>query len=265
MQTLVDTIRSKLPLQEEGLQTKQRFMKSPLPYYMVSALILIALPLELPNPFPFLAVLYAGFPLLDELFGVDQTNPDKAERLELERRDPVFRMALYLAMILDWGMFIKLMRIWQSYDLSWGSSLHMAALAFTAANLYTAQFLIAHEVMHKPGRFYRVLATLHMVKLYYPHFTQQHLTVHHRWVATDRDPSSAKKGENVYSFVRRSVVGSWRGIYEEESKAGKAVLQNNAVLSLISTCIFATLVWVVFGFRAMVIHSLTACASIVYL
>lgn len=69
--------------------------------------------------------------------------------------------------------------------------------------------------MHKPGKFYRVLGTLHMLNLYYMHFTYHHLYRHHHEVATPKDPSTAKKGENVYEFIRRCIVGSWKGVYED--------------------------------------------------
>lgn len=48
--------------------------------------------------------------------------------------------------------------------------------------------------MHKPGKFYRFIGTLHMLKLYYMHFTYHHLYKHHHEVATPNDPSTALQG-----------------------------------------------------------------------
>ena len=67
--------------------------------------------------------------------------------------------------------------------------------------------------MHKPHRFYRILGTLHMLKLYYTHFTYHHLNRHHHDVATKEDPSTSLKGENVYQFFVRCVKDSWKGVY----------------------------------------------------
>jgi len=50
---------------------------------------------------------------------------------------------------------------------------------FISSNLSSAQFAVAHEVMHKPGIFYKILGTAHMSKLYYMHFTFHHLYRHH--------------------------------------------------------------------------------------
>lgn len=55
-------------------------MKTSLPYYLLSVIPLMALPFDLPNPFPFIAVIYAGLPILDELFSLDERNPDERER-----------------------------------------------------------------------------------------------------------------------------------------------------------------------------------------
>ena len=70
----------------------------------------------------------------------------------------------------------------------------MFGVTVIVSNLYASQFAVAHEVMHKPSLFYRVLATLHMAKLFYPHFTYHHLYGHHQMVATPEDPSTSLKG-----------------------------------------------------------------------
>jgi alkane 1-monooxygenase len=40
----------------------------------------------------------------------------------------------------------------------------------------------------------------------YATFKIEHVLGHHAWVATDRDPSSARLGESVYAFVPRAIV-----------------------------------------------------------
>jgi hypothetical protein len=58
-------------------------MKTSLPYYLLAILALAGLPFKLPNPFPFIAIVYAGFPILDEIFSLDERNPDREERQQL--------------------------------------------------------------------------------------------------------------------------------------------------------------------------------------
>jgi alkane 1-monooxygenase len=174
-------------------------------------------------------------------------------------------MALYAAMIFDWAVYFKIVYIWRDLEPSWSLIPTIIGLSFIVSNLYAAQFAVAHEIMHKPGKFYRILATLHMVKLYYPHFTHHHLYNHHKHVATPGDPSSAKKGENVYSFIANCITGSWKGVYEEEKEQGKSWYNNYAVLSIFSSIAFAALTWYIWGYKSLIVHSINAIGSVIYL
>lgn len=168
-------------------------------------------------------------------------------------------------MIFDWAVFFKMMTMMQSFTLDWSNLCQLFAIIFITSNLCSVQFAVAHEVMHKPDKFYRILATLHMSKLYYMHFTYHHLYRHHYQVATPNDPSTSLKGENVYEFVVRCIKYSWKGVYNDEQKLGKPFLQNYAILSILSSLVFAGLVYLVFGLQPMIVHSLVAFGSIFYL
>jgi alkane 1-monooxygenase len=103
-------------------------------------------------------------------------------------------MALYLAIVLDWAIFLKMTFWLQNFIITPLSLLELVGIIFIGASLATAQFAVSHEVMHRPGQLYRVVATVHMSMNYYCHFTYQHLYGHHRAVATPEDPSTARKG-----------------------------------------------------------------------
>lgn len=124
-------------------------------------------------------------------------------------------------MVFDWTVYFKIVRIWSETEMTWGMLPQMFGLVFIVSNLYSTQFGVAHEIMHKPEKINKIIATLHVVKLYYAHFTHHHLYNHHRNVATPLDPSTARKGENIYSFILNCIVNSWRGVYNEEKKEGK--------------------------------------------
>lgn len=133
------------------------------------------------------------------------------------------------------------------------------------SNLYAAQFSVTHELMHKPGKFYKILATAHMVKFYYMHFTYHHLERHHYEVATPSDPSSSVKGENVYGFIVRCIRDSWKGVYDEEKKLGKSFFTNYGVLSIVGSLCFMVLIYLLFGLKILIIHSMMAGGSVIYL
>jgi len=51
---------------------------------MLSLITLSGLMLKNPNPFPFIAIVYAAIPILDEVFILDERNPTAEERKKLE-------------------------------------------------------------------------------------------------------------------------------------------------------------------------------------
>ena len=88
-------------------------------------------------------------------------------------------MTLYAAMILDWAIFIKLAIMMKTFEINVGSLAELLGIIFISSNLSSVQFAVAHEIMHKPEKFYKIIGTIHMSKLYYMHFTYHHLYKHH--------------------------------------------------------------------------------------
>jgi len=72
----------------------------------------------------------------------------------------------------------------------------------------------AHELIHRPTKVDRALGVALLSMVSYAHFRIEHVLGHHPFVATPRDPASARRGETVYGFWMRSIVGStvsaWR-------------------------------------------------------
>lgn len=77
---------------------------------------------------------------------------------------------------------------------------------------------VAHELMHRPGPFDRGLAEILMGLSNYWHFCIEHVYGHHRNVATPLDPGTARRGENLYLFLPRTLIGSARSAWEIEAK-----------------------------------------------
>ncbi len=84
--------------------------------------------------------------------------------------------------------------------------------------------VIAHELMHRASRFPRALAEILMTEASYAHFCIEHVLGHHRHVATKDDPASSRRGEGVFSFVPRSIIGgaisAWRIETERVARRG---------------------------------------------
>lgn len=84
---------------------------------------------------------------------------------------------------------------------------------------------VAHELGHRQTRHEQFLAKTLLTTALYAHFFIEHNRGHHLWVGTERDPATARFGENLYRFWWRSITSSyvhaWRLEAERLRKAGK--------------------------------------------
>ena len=92
--------------------------------------------------------------------------------------------------------------------------LTIAGLAFAVGWLAGAiGITYAHELGHRPARVDRALAWLLMGSVGYSHFMVEHYRGHHPRAATRADPASARRGESVYAFLPRTLLGGWRSAW----------------------------------------------------
>lgn len=72
----------------------------------------------------------------------------------------------------------------------------------------------SHELMHQKSRLERWLGDLLLASVMYGHFRSEHLRVHHLYVATPRDPVTARYNEGFHRFfprvLRQSLVSAWK-------------------------------------------------------
>ena len=162
-----------------------------------------------------LAATWWLFPLLDQVFGRDPTNPDEDARLR--------SLFWYRAITLIWAPL--------QFGLVFGL---IAYLATNPAHLtLTEQFGLAaslgvvtgmiginysHELMHRPTRLERGLADILLAMTLYSHFKTEHLLVHHIHVATPRDPASARYNEGLHRFFPRVLIQSFKSAWRAEAQ-----------------------------------------------
>ena len=75
---------------------------------------------------------------------------------------------------------------------------------------------VAHEFMHRKGKPERAFAEVMMLSVGYPHFCVEHVLGHHRHVGTPLDAGTAKKGEILFPFIARSILGGLRSSWALE-------------------------------------------------
>lgn len=74
----------------------------------------------------------------------------------------------------------------------------------------------AHELIHRSNKRLFLLGKWIYISLAFGHHTSAHRLVHHRFVATPDDPSSAGLGEGFWSFAPRAWAGGFVAGYEME-------------------------------------------------
>ncbi len=74
----------------------------------------------------------------------------------------------------------------------------------------------AHELMHQKSKLERWLADILLAMVLYSHFRSEHMLVHHRYVATPRDPVTARYNEGFHRFYPRVLVQCWRSAFGAE-------------------------------------------------
>lgn len=85
----------------------------------------------------------------------------------------------------------------------------------------------AHELIHRTGRLARLAGLGLLACVFYMHFAVEHLHGHHRHVATPLDPATARRGEGLWIFLPRSVLGQLRSAWRIErgfrARAGQRI------------------------------------------
>lgn len=76
----------------------------------------------------------------------------------------------------------------------------------------------AHELGHRTTKYEQTMSKILLMTSLYMHFFIEHNRGHHKRVATEEDPASARYGENVYGFWFRSIVHGYLSAWDLERK-----------------------------------------------
>ena len=68
---------------------------------------------------------------------------------------------------------------------------------------------VSHELGHRTGKLAIFFAKAGLLPVLYQHFIIEHNRGHHKLVATDADPATARKNEWLYVFIIRSIIGQY--------------------------------------------------------
>lgn len=161
-----------------------------------------------PGPLLVLAIAFVALPVADAVVGVDRSTPPG-------------RRALHDLLLRAWVPAQIVLIATAAALAPHRTAAEVLALA-VGLGVVTGGggITIAHELLHRRDARDRALAEVLMTSVSYPWFCVEHVLGHHRWVGTPRDPATARRGERVFTFVPRSVIGGLRSFLAIEAGKG---------------------------------------------
>jgi alkane 1-monooxygenase len=164
-------------------------------------------------------LVFGIIPLLELALGVASGNAEPA-REESLLADRAYDLVVYGALPVQFGV-VTLLLVQASSGRLAGAELVGAAFSVGLCCGGVA-INIGHELGHRKRKVEQRMAQALLLTSLYVHFFIEHNRGHHSRVSTDEDPASARRGELVYTFWFRSVVGGWLSAWRLEAKRLRA-------------------------------------------
>ncbi len=181
--------------------------------YLMPISALMALAWQGPWAWTTVVLAFVLLPLL-ELISPAYTDNTPVAAEERRSQIPYFDYLLYLNAPILFGTVFYYLYILENETLSTFEYLGLSLS--TGIIVGTCGINVAHELGHRSTKGEQLLAKWMLLPALYQHFFIEHNRGHHKNVATDADPASAKKGDIVYAFWLRSVTGSWLSAWHLE-------------------------------------------------
>ena len=126
------------------------------------------------------------------------------------------RVALHGHVVLQAGLLATCLAMIATRGWQWPEAI---ALGIAVGGVTGGQGItMAHELGHSRSRLSRLCAWLLMSSVNYSHFMVEHYRGHHVRAATHADPATARKGESLWRFLPRSLIGSFVNAWALEAQ-----------------------------------------------
>lgn len=182
------------------------------------------------------------YPILDILLG--ETKHIRPPR----KNGTPFEVLLWMHALVH---FIALASLFWRAQLDGIALTTVFACISTGLNSGASAIITAHELGHKPPKSlgYK-LARILLFSVHYTHFTFEHNRNHHKWVASDRDPASAKRDTGVWVFIISTTVKQFTSAVSIMSKKAAVPLLNPVIIGAAAQ-LFAILLLVYSGWTSI--------------
>lgn len=210
--------------------------------------------------------LFGIVPIFDILGGLDTENPEERKGVNRDflRDLPLWLWAPTQLGITAWGAYMVSQGTYSGWEI-FGLTISVGLVGAGGG------INVAHELMHRRGKFERALAEIMLTTLTYAHFTIEHVLGHHRRVATPEDAASSRYGESLYAFWPRSLIGSavsaWEleGLRVKRRGAGLLHLSDRRFRQPLVTVAMYVLVFSLFGWIGVIFWAGQSAVAILML
>ncbi|KMW59170.1 Alkane-1 monooxygenase [Candidatus Rhodobacter oscarellae] len=196
-------------------QAQMASISRALPFWLSLGLVPLAVIGALLGGWTVLLLPLAGwglFSLLDFVTGLETENAD----LDTPE-DDLFWYRLVTLIWFPVQLALLFWLIWYAADAPHLSFIEKFGLFFGMGVISgTVGINYSHELMHQKNRLERWLGDLLLAMVMYGHFRSEHLLVHHRYVATPRDPVTARYNEGFHRFFPRVLWQCWWSAFKAE-------------------------------------------------
>lgn len=130
---------------------------------------------------------------------------------------------------------------------------------------------VGHELGHRLTWYEQTMSKMHLLTALYMHFFIEHNRGHHKHVATDRDPASAKLNQSLFAFQWQSIVGgflsAWQLEKERLHKAGKPTFHpdNAMVWFILIQVLYLVAIFYFFNGLVVLLVSIAALIGVLQL
>lgn len=207
-------------------------------------------------------------PIVEQFLARPETNLDE-DQASLKSHNVLFDIILFLNIPIIYFLIFLLGKNllhaqYSSFELT-GLTLSLGLV------LGSCGINVAHELGHKQAWYSKLGSWLLLLPSHYLHFYIEHNRGHHKYVATPLDPATARKGESLYRFWIRSVLGSYISAWKLEAKrvrlsnSNTGFLKNQMLIFSLTQFLFYILLYVLFGFKITLLLCLAGIISFLFL
>lgn len=229
------------------------------PLKYVSVLILpaiIYMGLSKGGYWTFSGLIFAFFiiPVLELFLPSSTENLDKVEEA-MVKNDRIYDYMVYAIVPIQFFLVFLNMYIISTSELVWYEYVGYICALGLACGVFGIN--VGHELGHRSKKYEQTLSKMLLLTSLYMHFFIEHNRGHHKHVSTEDDPASARKGEILYTFWFRSVIGGYLSAWKLENdrlrKIGKSVFsfKNEMIIYHIIQVAFVAMLGLVFGLIPM--------------